>query len=692
MRRGWSSRLDAPRTATLALCALAGAVALAVATLVFPYRSINHDEAVYLQQAALLLDGRLFLRPPVEDAFRPWFFVGEGDRLYPKYAPIPAAVFALGRLAGGYPLALAAVAATTVGLTAALGRELFDARVGLLAGVMLVASPLFLVQSGVFLPYATTTALNLGFALAYLRAERRGSLAAAAAAGAVVGLAFFARPYTALLFALPFVAHACWTLGRSGAHRAVLPRTDDASGTPDRALVVRRLATAGLGTAGVATALGYNLLVTGDPLVFPYQAFAPRDGVGFGAREILGHQVEYTVRLALRSNVLVLRRLFADWVVAGPVGTALAVVGVAASARRTRERPRRALLAALFLTVPLGNVAFWGNFNLLGSLASPTDGLIHYLGPYYHYDLLVPVAVFGANGALLVGGRVRHAVGSRAPPAHARRVALAALVVSATAFGAVAATTAAEPLARNDRASDELAAAYAPVADGGSDDAVVFLPTPYGPWLNHPFQALRNDPGFDGPTVYALGGTNELAVAEAYPSRSLFRYVYAGTWAPTDDSTVEAAVVPVDRVAGERLELDATVPVPSGARDVTLRVATDGGAAYYVASPEAGALPVTLVVDDGAVRASGAGVSPVANGTDRLTVGGRDEVTVEIHVTTGASAGVTYRLALPVEREGGTLRALSPTRERCAVPTRCVPVGVGGGAGGFEATLSNGTA
>ncbi|SFR88695.1 Dolichyl-phosphate-mannose-protein mannosyltransferase [Halomicrobium zhouii] len=679
--------VDRYRVATLLLAAVAALVAVLVATRVFPHHSINHDEGVYLQQAQMLLAGELFLRPPVEDAFRPWFFVEDGDRLYPKYSPVPAAVFALGKLLGGFTVALAGVAAAVVGLTAALGRELFDGRTGLLAGGLVLASPLFLVQSGVYLPYALTTALNLAFALAYLRAERRGSLRAAVVAGAAVALAFFARPYTAVLFAAPFVAHACWTLVRSGAWRTAF----GADGDGNRALLERRVVTASLGTAGVLVALGYNWVVTGDPLVFPYQAFAPHDGVGFGHREILGHEADYDLELATRSNGLVLRRLFTDWVVAGPLGTVLAAAGVAVALakRGSPSATQRALLAGLFLSIPLGNLAFWGNFNVLGDLSVQRDGLIHFLGPYYHFDLVVPTAIFAAYAGVFGADRLRTALEGRLSAAGARRVAAAAVLVSATAFGAVAVDTADGPLERNYDAGQELEAAYEPFDDGAPGNAVVFLPEPYGPWLNHPIQGLRNDPSFDGATVYALDG-DELPVAAAYPDRELYRYVYAGSWSPTDGQRVDAGLQPVDRVAGETVQVDATTTLPAGADGVTLRLSTDTGSTYVVANGTEETLDLTVTVDGDRATLSGPSVPSTANAT--AAVERRDEVTLEVFVATGGASGFTYRIEFPIAADDGQIRALSPTSERCQVPTRCTPVGVDGvAAESIETTVRAGS-
>jgi hypothetical protein len=62
---------------------------------------------------------------------------------------------------------------------------------------------------------------------------------------------------------------------------------------------------------------------------------------------------------------------------------------------------------------------------------------------------------------------------------------------------------------------------------------------------------------------------------------------------------------------------------------------------------------------------------------------------------TGPTSGYSYQVVFPVGRDDdGTITALSPTVERCPVPTRCVPQGVGETPPdrGVDVTLSNGTA
>jgi len=633
----------------LVLAGVAAVLAWVVSTTVFPYHSLNHDEGVYLQQAALLLDGQVFLRPPLEDAFRPWFFVDAGDRLYAKYAPVAAVFFALGELVGAYRLALPGIAAGVVALTALVGREVFEWRVGLLAGAFVLASPLFVVQSGVFLPYAPTTLLNLAFAYAYLRADRTGSRRWAAVAGGAVGLAFFSRPYTAVLFAAPFVTHALWTLRTNW--RAALPRQS---------------VTAALGLLGVGVALAYNALVTGRPFVFPYQAFAPLDGLGFGQRRLLGHDIVYTPELAVRVNRIVLDLFFTEWVAGGVFGSLLAAAGVVWAFRR-KWSARAAAVAGVFATVAVGNVYFWGTFNILGDVSTPGDGLVSVLGPYYHFDLLIPTAVFAAfasvHGVVLLWTVARE----RADPRAARAAVALVVVVSLVGGGVVTAGNAADPVETNMDVTETYETAYAPFADGAPAESVVLLPDPYGDWLNHPFQVLRNDPGFDGRAVYALDD-RPFAVADAFPNRTLYRYVYRGVWNPAAGSPSAARLQRVEDASGAAVTMEARMGVPAAATGVSVRVATDEESAYYTAEPTDGAVDLNVTVRDGELSVAG-DVTAVGNRT--LQVDGRETVRVSAFVRYGGADGFTYRLSLPVDSGEERVRALSPRVEQCANARAC---------------------
>lgn len=660
-----------------ALAIIGGGLAVLVKYGLFPHLSINHDEAVYLQQAELLLAGQLVLYPPVEAAFRPWFFVDAGPVLYPKYTPVPAVLYATAKaVTGTYAAALPVVAGGVVALTASVTAEVFDRRHGLLAGVLLLGSPLYLVHTGVFLPYAPTLLLELGFALCYLRAFRHASRGYATVAGLLIGAAFFARPYTAVLFAAPFIVY---TLIR-------LAATRNRRGLSTHALIV-----ATGGSLGVAVALGYNWVLTGSPLLFPYQAFAPLDGIGFGTRRLLDYQRQYDLVLAVASNLVGLRLYATQWVVGGILGTGLALSGVAV-VFADLDRPLdpstyhrvhgRLLLIGVAASVIIGNLAFWGTLNALGDLNDP-NGIATLLGPYYHFDLLLPTTAFAATALLTAGQRLTRTLRGRGQPTRVGTTMVAVVLLVAVAVGGVTVAIADDAYARNAGVTDAYAAAYAPVADHRFDDALVFVPRPYGAWLNHPFQELRNDPGFDGPVVYALRETNSYAVHQTYPDRTLYRYVYRGLWSPMTGAEITAALRPVESVHADRVRIPISLGVPRAYDSVSaVLLAGDTRATYAVGLTGTDAT-VELVLTPAGARLVGATVSQVG-GPATVPIRGTD-LTVRIFLDTGTGAGLTYRLDIPTRVTGDRVWVMTPYREACADPRLC-----GGAAAAIPRTLPPG--
>jgi hypothetical protein len=672
--RSWVRTLATDRftVAAAALGLLAGVVVFVLATDLFAYHSVNDDEGVYLLQAAMLLEGQVFLRPgPLGEAVRPWFFVVEGSgerlRMYAKYTPVAAAVFALGMAVGDAHLALAATAAGTAALVCRLTADFTDRTTGLVAGVVLLASPLFLITSSVFLSYAPTTLFNLAFAVAYVRAVRRRAVGWGLLAGVAVGLAFFTRAYTAVLFALPFVAHRVVALVRDWRRR------EDAAGgwSRFRETLTLSLSVALPGLAFVGLALAYNAVVTGSPTTFPYEAFGPQDGLGFGERELLGYDRTYTPALAATTTLELLEELVTRWTTAGPVGVALALVGVGWFLVRDRWRDRTTgatagdaagaaagdvrdplsdrtlglLVAALLATVVLGNAYFWGTLNGL------LNGLIRLLGPYYHFDLLVPLSAFGAV-ALVEGWRGLRSV-ARDRLARRRATALLAVVllVAAPGLGVLAVDTVQDPVADNRLRTDNLAETYEPFRETDLDHAVVLTADPYGDWQQHPFQYLRNDPGFDGDVVYATedGPARNLRVLTA-TDRTPYRFTFQGTWRGATGG-VTPALQRLRVHTGESVAATTTVGVPDGMRAASVRVVTDEGTARYetVSVADRDRLTVRWRFGDERVR-----VTSLLAATDRGAAGaalpdGASEAALVVTFVDGAGGSVTYRQTATVE-------------------------------------------
>ncbi|HEX9529492.1 MAG TPA: hypothetical protein VF954_00040, partial [Acidimicrobiales bacterium] len=161
------------RAGVALLAAAAGAWAVAASRAIFPFGSINHDEAVYRLQADTLTHGHLFpVAPPHPAAFLPWLSAYRAGHFIPKYAPVHATVLAVGRLLAGTDRAgLAIIAASAVAATYLVGVEVLGDKVQALAAAgLLLASPLFLLQSATYLTYTTGLVLLELFAVAVLRA------------------------------------------------------------------------------------------------------------------------------------------------------------------------------------------------------------------------------------------------------------------------------------------------------------------------------------------------------------------------------------------------------------------------------------------------------------------------------------------------------------------------------------------
>jgi hypothetical protein len=662
------------RLSLAALALVAGVTVVVIAVELFPYHSVNHDEAVYLQQAAMLLEGSLRLTPEVPGAVRPWFFVRDGAALYPKYQPGVPAMFAPGVALGAPRLVLGVVAAGNVALVGLLGRAAFDRPTGLLAAGFALLTPFFLFTSATFLPYAPTTLLNLGFAYAYVRALRGASLPWAVAAGVLVGWAALARPYTAAVFALPFVGHAGLVL--FGRLREL--RTDSVDLPPLRPPVAQLAVVAALGLLAVLATFAYNRAVTGDPLLFPFQAFDPDDTIGFGERAVLGHEVDYTVGLAIRSTRRLLWETATRWTVAAPLGTLLALVGLVPALRggtggpaaRLPERALRRLILAVAPVVVAAAVPFWGTYNVLARLDDPTDGFIAEFGPFYQFDLLLPLSVLGAAGTLWLGRRLYRGLRDRRSRRVATVAVVAALLVGFPVAGTLQAAALGPPTEEHLTQTRNYKAAQQPVVDHEFDRAVVFVPTPYGDWLSHPFQRLRNGGSVDGPVVYALDRSagEDFAVIDAYPERQPYRFTYRGEWTP-EGEPVRAHVEPLTVREGASHTVTTDVGVVGSPSTVRLS-AGDGSLTRRIDDRSPGdRLTVRWRVNTSVASLVSVDGAPAEGSVD---LDGPDTVVLQVTFVQPGGATVTYEQDLETLIEGESIRATWPPETRvCRLTTDC---------------------
>lgn len=472
-----------PRAVVGGLAVLSFVLSLMVAALLFPYQSVNNDEAVYVFQANAMLRGELTL--PAEshsDFFRPWMSGEHDGRQVMVFQPVLPATLALSeRLFGTMRIAPALIAAGCVLLIAAFTREAIGGEWTAVAAAALFAfSPLVVIQSAVYLGYLYAVLLELAALLLVLRGRRRGSAAHLVGAGATIGLLFFLRPFDAILLAVAL-----------GVYFAVRDRRD-----------LRRARWAiGWGTIGalplLAICLGYNALVTGSPLRFPLWTIGGSNQFGFGTRNIVADAPAMDIPFrrsvwAMRGNL----SAFWHWYTGGVVALMLAGYGL----WRLRRHPVTVLLVAIAVVVPVGYLFYWGNVLII-------FGRI-FLGPHYYLALLIPVTVLVAHGLVSLGQRRRSV---------AYLVVATLLVITATEFPDI--------IRHNHRASEIARAEHQVLRQTVTEPAVVLLPRSRdGAYVMHPRGSMMNRPDLTGGVLFAVDlSERNIELFERFPDRGIYR-------------------------------------------------------------------------------------------------------------------------------------------------------------------------
>lgn len=344
-------------------CLVAFVAAGLIADNVFEYVPHLEDEVAYLFQAQVFASGRLYADAPFHtNCFFAPFVLDHQGRRFGKYSPGWPALLSVGVRLGQPWWVNAGFAALVVALTFRLARDVADRRTstlvdastvvdeGAVAAALAASSPFVLFLAGSLMSHTSCLAFVSAFVWCFQRsvvAARRQSRWALIA-GAMLGVAFVIRPYTALAVGFPSLLYALWRWWRAGKDQ--------------RTVVWRRLWTLGVGFAVPALVVPlFNAVWTGDPLLSPYVLFWPYDRVGFGPGH--GPQPEgNTLWIGLGESVWVVGRL-ATWLHGWP---ALSLAFVFAGFLFKPRRFWDLFLAGTALSLILAYVAYWTNGNLFG--------------------------------------------------------------------------------------------------------------------------------------------------------------------------------------------------------------------------------------------------------------------------------------------------------------------------------------
>lgn len=454
---------------------------------IFPLYSGNKDEPVYVLQARTLAEGHLSLPQYGADTrfLQPWFTGPKGGHLIFVFPPgWPAALAAAELLFGSLQVALALVTAATVLAMYVFARVVTrDQRTAVVAAALIAASPILIVQSGLFLSYTYTLALALFSGAALLHGVRTSRSTLLALAGALLGVVFATRPFDTGLWALPFALYLAWVL-----------RSE-----PRRLIWVLIWTAAGFVPLGAAT-LAFNAHVTGDVFQFPITAVDPLNRFGFGTRQLMPTSPlqRFTISSALDASGKNLRSL-PPWMVGWFGGLALAVAGVVIRRRNATTW----LLVGVAVTFGVGYLSYWG----ITLMAQGADGI----GPQYYIPFFAPICILGAVALVRLWDRHRIA-------AAALGMVLLAVTVPFVANKLHVNTTFNE--AAHYRAYD-VALHRRPL-----HHALVFVPPSHGPYLLTNLSFAMNDAKLTGSSVYATDlGAQDIELITRQVDRAPYRFV-----------------------------------------------------------------------------------------------------------------------------------------------------------------------
>ena len=618
MTRDLSHRTQPPIALIVTVLGLvSAAAAVVVSRRVFPFLSINNDEAINRLFADSLAHGHLF--PPTKglpEAFRPWLTAVSGDHYVFKYTPLVPAMMAVSQVVtGGTELYLAAVAGATVVMTYLVAVEVLKDRAEAVVAVALLAlSPLVLVQSALHLSYLPALLFLEVFVWALLRglSERSGVLVAVS--GLALSLAFVARSYDAVVFAVPLLVWAVLWGRRRGGGALDVPKV---------------LAFTLPGAATMIVFLAFNRAATGSPFGLPFALLEGQDTFGFGIRRL--YPTDQPHDFGLREGVtgaLQHSALLNVWAAGGTIVLLLALITVV---RRRIEGPAWAL-AVVALLLPLSYVVFWGPWN-----ATVVWGGTDYVGPFYFLPVLLPLALLGARG-LMDAVNWRPAVG----------VALAGAMAVVTVVALVPIVDGNLAFTRNSRALDDF-------VTRGSEPALVFasMPTPF---LMHPLAVIANRWDLSGPVIYAVeqgvADLDTLRVAsERTPYRLQFRTAYRDP-----DEPFGARLEQLRLVTGQRIEMGLEVDASTQRGPVRLSVFAGGRTREYVLGSRAAAYRERLVVDS--TGPSLVGRSPAAEREEPQGTG----LEIEFMATEAyAPSKAIERVRVPFRTTSSGVEALVPT-------------------------------
>ena len=443
---------------------------------------ISDDEHAYAFMGQMFASGRIYvpsLPPPLRPFLDNQFIVNDG-KMYGIYFPGHPAALAIGERLHAMAWVPTVSATLTVPLAFGVARRIFGLRAALLTLPLLLVSPYFLFPSATLLAHSTAAFLLMAFVYAVLRLrEAPDAVRWWIVGGVALSWAVLTRPFSAPIFAVPWLVWLSADLGRRSPRRAMV-------GVAVFCLI-------GAGALGLL--LAYQNALSGSPFISGYQTFGRTHNVS-----LIGITLEAAPPLpSIHEFMFALARIN-FWLFGWPASLLLILFC------RWNVAGRRLLTSIVYVLL------------LYGAISA---GSIHPVGPVHYSELAVPLVILSASGLerlveLGRGGAIAWGGAGRAAVTIPLAATLCALVTFYPVYGASL------------RASADLTRApYDRLAERGIDRALVFvhsLPGIYISPYSWAYYRRNNSPDLNDPILFVnyLGPEKNMELMRLFPDRPAF--------------------------------------------------------------------------------------------------------------------------------------------------------------------------
>lgn len=527
---------------------------------VFPYYSNNHDEGVYIFQAKMLAQGDIYLNAnDYSSFFDSWFIINDGEKIYPRYTPVHAFILSIFYiLFKDMRLAIGAISSLSLIFIYLTAKEIYGKDIAKMVPIICMSYPLFLVVSGTYLSYTSSLLLSSIFIYFFIKSLNSDNKTYPIMSGVAIGLLFFDRTFDAILVGTPFIIYTVY--------KAIIER---------KRYDFTRLYIIAISFIPLfLITLMYNYILTGDPLIFPFSKYEPLDTLGFGIKRMSPYSPIYLfdINSSIESTGLFLRQLLLSWTSAGVLfllAMPTVIFGlVFRSARRYNLSVYEKLLVVLSVSIISGNLAFWGLFHF-----SIWEEALNIYGPTYYFNTLIPISIISAK-VIDCMSRFMHSARLNST---AIRSTILIFIVLTNIFLVI------PKMHTNYKYSEKNARLYDPIVNNDLSNSLIFVPSTYGPYIQHPFGYLINDPSFNGSIVYSRDlGNRNIQLIKKYENRNYYMFDYDGVYTESYSDNVTGRLTKLRVVESKNTKINTPIINPTNAKFAIVYIWNNGNFEYYI--------------------------------------------------------------------------------------------------------------